>query len=157
LEATGGSGAAEALHRLSMDGKRPMVAFDGDPETLDWIDRGVISATVPQKPCVMSYCGLKFLADLHHNAVHQFKDWRTSLAPPMPALVDTGTVVVDKNNLKLYREALAPHPRVILPQWFGNREQRLDRPLLRGGQHSSTVSQKRAVSALALGYPRQAG
>jgi ribose transport system substrate-binding protein len=113
LEATGGSGAAEALHRLSMDGKLPIVAFDGDPETLDWIDQGVISATVTQKPYVMSYYGLKFLDDLHHNAVHQFKDWRTSLAPPMPAFVDTGTVVVDKNNLKLYREALAPHPKPL--------------------------------------------
>ena len=113
LEATGGSGAAEALHRLSMDGKLPIVAFDGDPETLDWIDQGVISATVTQKPYVMSYYGLKFLDDLHHNAVHQFKDWRTSLAAPMPTFVDTGTVIVDKSNLNLYREALAAHPKPL--------------------------------------------
>jgi len=77
LEATGGSGAAEALHRFNMEGKLPIVAFDNDPETLDWIDRGVITATITQKPYVMSYYGLKFLDDLHHNAVHQFKDWRT--------------------------------------------------------------------------------
>jgi ribose transport system substrate-binding protein len=113
LEATGGSGAAEALHRLSMDGKLPVVAFDGDPETLDWIDRGAITATITQKPYVMSYYGLKFLDDLHHNAVHQFKDWRTALAAPMPTFVDTGTVVVDKSNLKLYREALAAHPKPL--------------------------------------------
>jgi len=105
LEATGGSGAAGAVHRFSMDGKMPIVAFDNDPETLDWIDRGVITATITQKPYVMSYYGLKFLDDLHHNAVHQFKDWRTALAPPMPTSVDTGTVIVDKNNLKVYREA----------------------------------------------------
>jgi ribose transport system substrate-binding protein len=110
LEATGGDGAAEALHRFNMEGKIPIVAFDNDPETLDWIDRGAITVTVTQKPYVMSYYGLKFLDDLHHNAVHQFKDWRTALAVPMPTDVDTGTVVVDKNNLKLYREALAPHP-----------------------------------------------
>ena len=79
LEATGGSGAAGAVHRFSMDGKIPIVAFDNDPETLDWIDRGVITATITQKPYVMSYYGLKFLDDLHHNAVHQFKDWRTAL------------------------------------------------------------------------------
>jgi hypothetical protein len=54
----------------------------------------------------MSYYGLKFLDDLHHNAVHQFKDWRTALAPPMPTFVDTGTVVVDKSDLKLYGEAV---------------------------------------------------
>jgi ribose transport system substrate-binding protein len=111
LEATGGSGAAEALHRLNMEGKLPIVAFDNDPETLDWIDRGVISATITQKPYVMSYYGLKFLDDLHHNAVHQFTDWRTALAAPTPTSVDTGTVMVDKNNLKTYREALAAHPK----------------------------------------------
>jgi ribose transport system substrate-binding protein len=113
LEATGGSGAAEALHRFNTEGKPPIVAFDDDPETLDWIDRGVIAATVTQKPYVMSYYGLKFLDDLHHNAVHQFKDWRTALAPPMPTSVDTGTVVVDKSNLKVYREALAAHPKPL--------------------------------------------
>jgi ribose transport system substrate-binding protein len=113
LEATGGSGAAEALHRLNMEGKLPIVAFDNDPETLDWIDRGAITATITQKPYVMSYYGLKFLDDLHHNAVHQFKDWRTALAAPMPTFVDTGTVAVDKSNLKVYREGLTAHPKPL--------------------------------------------
>ena len=113
LEATGGSGAAGALHRFNMEGKLPIVAFDNDPETLEWIDRGAITATITQKPYVMSYYGLKFLDDLHHNAVHQFKDWRTAPAAPMPTSVDTGTVVVDKNSLKVYREALAAHPKPL--------------------------------------------
>ena len=59
---------------------------------------------------LVPYDELKFLDDLHHNAVHQFKDWRTAPATPMPTVVDTGTVVVDKSNLKVYREALAAHP-----------------------------------------------
>jgi hypothetical protein len=29
----------------------------------------------------------------------------------MPAWVDTGTAVVDKNNLAAFREALAAHPK----------------------------------------------
>ena len=110
LEASGGSGAAKAADRFNLQGKMPIVAFDNDPETLDGIDKGAITATITQKPYVMSYYGLKFLDDLHHNAVHQFKDWRTALAAPMPTFVDTGTVIVDKSNLKVYREALAAHP-----------------------------------------------
>jgi ribose transport system substrate-binding protein len=113
LEATGGSGAAGAVHRFNLEGKLPIVAFDNDPETLDWIDRGVVAATITQKPYVMSYYGLKFLDDLHHNAVHQFKDWRTAPAGQMPMSMDTGTVIVDKNNLKVYREALAAHPKPL--------------------------------------------
>jgi len=111
LEASGGSGAADALHRADLDGKIPIVAFDKDPETLDWIQRGAITATVVQKPYVMSYYGLKFVDDLHHNAVHDFKDWRTAPAPSMPAWVDTGTAIVDKKNLVAFREALAAHPK----------------------------------------------
>ncbi|HVO59099.1 MAG TPA: substrate-binding domain-containing protein [Dongiaceae bacterium] len=111
LEASGGSGAAEALHRL--DAKIPVVGFDKDPETLDWIDRDGITATVTQKPYVMAYYALKFADDLHHNAVHDFKDWRTAPVSPMPAWVDTGTAVVDKSNVKVFRDALAAHPKPL--------------------------------------------
>ena len=111
LEASGGSGAAEALHRV--DAKIPIVGFDKDPETLDWIDRNTITATVTQKPYVMAYYAIKFVDDLHHNAVHEFKDWRTAPAPAMPTWVDTGTIVVDKSNVKVFREALAAHPKPL--------------------------------------------
>jgi ribose transport system substrate-binding protein len=112
LEATGGSGAADAVHRFNMEGKLPIVAFDSDPSTLDWIDRGAIAVTITQKPYVMSYYGLKFLDDLHHNAVHQFKDWQKAPGTPMPTAVDTGTVVIDKANLKDYRESMPSHAKL---------------------------------------------
>jgi ribose transport system substrate-binding protein len=111
LEASGGSGAAEALHRLDL--KIPIVSFDKDPETLDWIDRDGIRATITQKPYVMAYYALKFADDLHHNAVHEFKDWRTAPASPMPTFVDTGTAVLDKSNVKEFRDALAAHPKPL--------------------------------------------
>jgi ribose transport system substrate-binding protein len=113
LEASGGSGAAEALHRLDQTGKVAVVAFDKDPETLEFIQNGAINATIAQKPYVMAYYGLKFVDDLHHNAIHEFKDWRTAPAAPLPTFVDTGTAVVDKSNLAAFREALASHPKPL--------------------------------------------
>jgi ribose transport system substrate-binding protein len=109
LEASGGSGAGETLHRLGLEGKIPIVAMDKDEETLDFIDRKVISATIAQKPYTMAFYGLRFLDDLHHNAVHEFKDWRTAPASPLPARVDTGTTVIDASNLAVFRGALASH------------------------------------------------
>jgi ribose transport system substrate-binding protein len=113
LEASGGSGTAEALHRLDLTGKVFIVAFDKDPETLDFIQGGAITETIAQKPYVMSYYGLKLLDDLHHNAVHEYKDWKTAPAAPIPTFVDTGTAVVDKSNLAQFREALAAHPKPL--------------------------------------------
>jgi ribose transport system substrate-binding protein len=113
LEASGGSGVAEALHRVDLTGKIAVVAFDKDPETLDAIEKGWINATIVQKPYIMAYYGLKFADDLHHNAVHEFKDWRTAPAPPLPAWIDTGTATVDKSNLAAFREALAAHPKPL--------------------------------------------
>ena len=113
LEASGGSGVAEALHRVDLTGKIAVVAFDKDPETLDAIEKGWINATIVQKPYIMAYYGLKFADDLHHNAVHEFKDWRTAPAPPLPAWIDTGTATVDKTNLAAFREALAAHPKPL--------------------------------------------
>lgn len=47
------------------------------------------------------------LDDLHHNSVHEFKNWQDAPASPLPAFVDTGTEVVDRRNVDDYRNALA--------------------------------------------------
>jgi ribose transport system substrate-binding protein len=105
LDPSGGPGSAEALHRLNLDGKVPVVGMDKDEETLGFISSGAIVASVAQKPYTMAFYGLRFLDDLHHNAVHEFKDWRAEPASPLPTLVDTGISIVDKDNLQAYQEA----------------------------------------------------
>jgi ribose transport system substrate-binding protein len=107
LEASGGPGAAEALHRLNLGGKIPIVAMDRTPETLDFIQQGVIAATVAQKPYTMAFYGLRLLDDLHHNIVHEFQDWQTAPVSPLPTRVDTGTAVIDASNLAAFRAAEA--------------------------------------------------
>lgn len=114
LEASGGQGAADALHLLDMTGKIKIVAFDKEPATLDAIERGWITATVAQKPYVMAFYGVRFLDDLHHNVVHEFKDWATAPAGPLPRFVDTGTAVIDSSNLATFRKALAEHPKPVM-------------------------------------------
>jgi ribose transport system substrate-binding protein len=106
LEASGGPGAGEVLFRLDLYGKIPAVAMDMDPETLDFIEKKMISLTIGQKPYTMAFYGLRFLDDLHHNIVHEFKDWRTAPASPLPARVDTGTEVINAGNLAAFRAAI---------------------------------------------------
>ena len=114
VEASGGPGAAEALHRLNLSGKIPIVAMDKTPETLDFVAQGVIAATVSQKSYTMAFYGLRFLDDLHHNIVHEFKDWQTAPVSPLPARVDTGTAVIDADNLASFRAAEATHVNPLM-------------------------------------------
>ncbi|MGH9449690.1 MAG: substrate-binding domain-containing protein [Terriglobia bacterium] len=109
LEASGGPGAAEVLHRLGLKGKIQIVAFDKNPETLDWISRGEIAGTIAQKPYTMTYYGIRFLDDLHHNAVHEFTNWRTSPVSPLPSIVDTGTAWIDRSNVAAFKAAIASY------------------------------------------------
>jgi ribose transport system substrate-binding protein len=107
LEASGGPGSVEALHRLGMERKITIAAFDKNPETMDWVSTGVVAGTIAQKPYTMAYYGLRYLDDLHHNIVHEFKDWRTAPSSPLPTRVDTGTAWVDKSNIEAFRAAEA--------------------------------------------------
>jgi ribose transport system substrate-binding protein len=113
LEASGGPGAAEALHRLDMTGKIPIVAMDKSPDTLDWIERGAIAATITQKSYTMAFYALRFLDDLHHNAVHEFKDWKTAPVSPLPANVDTGTAIIDQSNVNTFKAAVAERSKPL--------------------------------------------
>jgi ribose transport system substrate-binding protein len=113
LDASGGPGAAEVMHRLDIKGTVQIVAFDKEPETLDWISEGLIEGAVAQKPYTMGYYGLTFLDDLHHNAVHLFRNWRSAPASPLPERVDTGTAWVDSNNIATFKAAVPSYQQPV--------------------------------------------
>jgi ribose transport system substrate-binding protein len=105
LEAQGGREVATVLNNRNVKDK-VVIAMDSDADTLDWIDKGVIVATIAQKPYTMSLVGLHMLDDLYHNKLSKLDvDWSKDSFAPVPAFVDTGTAVIDKNNLKAFRDA----------------------------------------------------
>jgi ribose transport system substrate-binding protein len=113
LDAPATQGALDALHRLNRDSQIPIVAFGKDPEILDGIARGTITASIGPKPYIMAYYGVKFLDDLHHFVVHQMGDWRSAPSMPLPRRVDVGTDVIDRSNVSFFLDALAKnsHPQ----------------------------------------------
>ena len=105
LEAQAGREVATVLNNRNVKDK-VVIAMDSDADTLDWIDKGVIAATIAQKPYTMSMVGLHMLDDLYHNKLPKLdNDWSKDSFAPVPAFVDTGTAVIDKNNIKAFREA----------------------------------------------------
>jgi ribose transport system substrate-binding protein len=105
LEAQGGREVATVLNNRNVKDK-VVIAMDTDADTLEWIDKGVIVATIAQKPYTMSLVGLHMLDDLYHNKISKLdNDWSKDSFAPIPSFVDTGTAVIDKNNLKAFRDA----------------------------------------------------
>lgn len=100
LEALSCPAVADVVNRANMTGKIKIVAMDTDPGTIDWINKGVISATIAQKPWTMAYFGTKLLDDLHHHPPTPLTgNWAQNIYSPVPTFVDTGTFVVNKDNV----------------------------------------------------------
>lgn len=99
LEAQGGKEVADVLDRNNRH-DIVVIAMDTDDGTLDWIKKGMIKATIAQKPYTMAYYGLQMLDDLHHNPLTPLnKNWAQDPFSPLPATIDTGMTLVDQSNL----------------------------------------------------------
>jgi ribose transport system substrate-binding protein len=105
LEAQSGKEVAGLLDRYNVKGKVVM-AMDADPETLDWIQKGGIAATIAQKPYTMAYVGMQMLDTLYHHKPPSLDgDWSKDIYAPVPSFVDTGSGLIDKTNLDSFLQA----------------------------------------------------
>ena len=99
LEAQSGKEVAGVLNSYHVTGKVVM-AMDTDPETLDWIQKGMIAGTIAQKPYTMAFVGLQMLDGLHHNKPPSLDtDWSKDSFAPIPVFVDTGSALIDTSNV----------------------------------------------------------
>jgi ribose transport system substrate-binding protein len=107
LEAQSGKEVAGVLNSYHVTGKVVM-AMDTDPETLDWIQKGMIAGTIAQKPYTMALVGVQMLDGLHHNKPPSLDtDWSRDSFAPIPAFVDTGSALIDKSNVASFIQAKA--------------------------------------------------
>ena len=105
LEAQAGKEVANVISGNNIKNKVVM-AFDTDPDTLQWIQKGVIAATISQKPYTMTFVGLKMLDDLFHNKPKTLdEEWTKDSFASVPAFVDTGESLVDKTNVDAFLQA----------------------------------------------------
>jgi len=105
LEAQSGKEVAEVLDRYHVKGKVVM-AMDTDPDTLEWIQKDGIAATIAQKPYSMAFVGLQMLDNLyHHKPAALDEDWLKDSFAPIPSFVDTGSALIDKNNVTAFLQA----------------------------------------------------
>jgi ribose transport system substrate-binding protein len=105
LEASSGKDVAEAVKRGNATG-RTILAMDTDDATLKLVKDGTIAATIAQKPWTMAYIGLSRLADIETEKTKKIGgNYATDPESPYPVFVDTGTTLVDKNNVDQFMKA----------------------------------------------------
>jgi len=102
LEAIACPEVADVLDRKSVKGK-VVVAMDTDDRTLQWIQKGLISATIAQKPFTMAYFGVRILDDLvHHKLTPLDANFAQDSRSPVPMFVDTGATLIDHGNVETF-------------------------------------------------------
>jgi ribose transport system substrate-binding protein len=105
LEAMSGKEVATVLSSNNVTGK-VIMAMDADPDTLEFVRRGVIAATIAQKPYTMTYVGLRMLDSYYHHKLPSLTaDWSKDSFAPIPAFVDTGSSLIDKSNVESFVQA----------------------------------------------------
>jgi ribose transport system substrate-binding protein len=103
VEAAGGSGAATAVREAGKAGKVNIIAMDRGAEVLSAIEEGVISASVAQQTALMPYYATAILYNYVNSKVAITSDNKAAKVSGIPVVVDTGAIVVDKDNVKYFK------------------------------------------------------
>jgi ribose transport system substrate-binding protein len=103
LEALSCSEVADVLDRAGLRDKT-IVAMDTQEGTLNWMRKGMIQATIAQRPYTMAYFGMRVLDDFHHVKLGGAAEGPRA---QVPVFMDTGATLVDKSNMALFA---APPP-----------------------------------------------
>ena len=103
VAAVGGQGAAVAVKQAGKAGRVRIVAMDRDEATLQFIQEGVIDASIAQRTYMMTYLALQMLYDVRNDRIKFTGDWRKIGVNPLPPVVDTGTFVIDRSNVESFR------------------------------------------------------
>jgi ribose transport system substrate-binding protein len=82
------SGAAKAIEEMNLTGKIKIIGFDNTNGEIDYLEDNAIQAIVIQNPYNMGYLGVK-------NAVNVINKVN------IPKTIDTGSTIIDKNNMYL--------------------------------------------------------
>jgi len=108
VDAAGGEGCAVAVQEAGRIGKVKIIAMDRNETTLQYIDQGLIEASIAQRTYTMAYLGLQLLYDLRHNNMRLVNNWQEANIVPLPNSVDTGTLVITKANVKPFMRGGTP-------------------------------------------------
>lgn len=98
----GGAAAAAAVEELGKEGRIKIISMDRSSYVLKKIEEGVITATVMQQTALMPYYAMRILYDYNNPGVTVVADKAHTGVTGVPAEINTGVFVIDKNNYEYF-------------------------------------------------------
>lgn len=102
VEAAGGMGAAMAVREAKKVGAVKIVAMDRGNDLLEQIKDGVVSASVAQQTALMPFYATHILYNLANAPLPITSDNAKAGVAGVPAVIDTGVVIVDASNCQYF-------------------------------------------------------
>ena len=97
-------GICTALREAGMTGKIPAIGRDRDVATLELIEKGELVSSYAQNSFVEGYIATMWLHDYINGNLRVINDYLKTGTNPLPNIVDSGSIVIDKNNYKQFLE-----------------------------------------------------
>lgn len=103
-QSVSGVGAATAVREAGRTGEIDIVCIDADAPTIEAIENGEIYATVVGKQYTEVYLATQFLYMYNHDMLKLTSDNKAAGISPLPTFVDTGSIVVTKDNVEYFKK-----------------------------------------------------
>jgi ribose transport system substrate-binding protein len=97
-------GICTALREAGKTGQIAVIGRDRDVATLELIENGELTASYAQNSFVEGYIALMWLHDYVNGNLKVINDYLGAGVNPLPNIVDSGSIVIDKNNYKQFLE-----------------------------------------------------
>jgi ribose transport system substrate-binding protein len=97
-------GICTAIREAGKTGEIVVIGRDRDAATLELIEKGELAASYAQNSFVEGYIALMWLHDYVNGNLKVINDYLGAGVNPLPNIVDSGSIVIDKSNYKQFLE-----------------------------------------------------
>ena len=97
-------GICTAVREAGLTGSFPIIGRDRDVATLELIERGELTSSYAQNSFVEGYIATMWLHEYVNGNLKVIGDYLNAGVNPLPNIVDSGSIVIDRNNFRQFLE-----------------------------------------------------
>ncbi len=102
VDSVGAMSAVTAVKEAGLVGKVKIIGMDRNSDTVQYIGKGLIDASVAQKGHLSTFYGMQILFNLRHNPTPVTTDNEAAGVMAAPVWINTGVTMVTKDNWEYF-------------------------------------------------------